>query len=321
MEISGWLKKRSSGKFKSWNRSFFSPSLFYCLIPSYYCFYFPPSSLTSISLFSLLFRRYFVLNQSGILKYYDHKVTSQINDKSKRIYTLTNFFTNVGAFERNIPHFSDINWAFMFVTSDSIKPMLLVIAESIEEKNKWITFLNDLFLKEKLTDLYFLKESMYYNSFSSSNSLNSSLKILSSQLKNQSFNIQRFSFPLNCYHLISLFIGDIYEVTTLNFVCKNWNHVWKVSQPFLTNWLIRYGHVQPCYRWGFWCSLLQIQQGIDKEEFHSLIESATEFNKYEIIKDVNRAFGTSTGKRMIERRFYLFFDLVIIIIVVVFLSH
>lgn len=200
----------------------------------------------------------------------------------------------------------------MFVTSDSRKPMVLVVAESFEEKQKWINFLNDLFFKEKLSDFHFLKESMYFtynitsqlkpSSSSTSSSSTSSTTTTTVSQNNITFHINSYELPLNCYLLISLYIGDVSKVVSLNFVCRNWNNIWKVCQPNLMSWLIRFGQVQPGYRWIFWCSLLNITHGIEKEEFHSLIERATDFNKYEITKDVNRAFGTSTGKRMTERR-------------------
>jgi hypothetical protein len=276
MEACGWLKKRSSGKIISWRR---------------FALYFSPDFISSSS----SSRRYVVVDQSATLKYYDRECsTSEERNKFRGTRQLTSFFANVGALQKNLPKSSDVDRAFMFVTSDPRKPMMLVVAESIEEKFRWIEFLTELFLKEKLFDLNFLKESMFYSP--------SHQFTLPSLQKPSPFSVREINFPLQVYALISLFLGDVREVVALNYVCRGWNQSWKLSQPKLLHFLVRFGQVETNYRWSFWCHQLCISQWLDKDEFSQLIEQSTEFNQYEITKDVNRAFGTSTGKRMIERR-------------------
>lgn len=185
----------------------------------------------------------------------------------------------------------------MFVTSDPRKPMMLVVAETVEEKHQWIEYLTNLFMREKLFDLQFLRESMFCNS-----SRQGFLSI-SSLHQPSPFTIRGRNLPVRIFAIITLYIGDVSEATSMKFVCRGWNECWKLCHPKLLHWLVRFGRVEPGYRWKFWCHQLNITHGIERANFSQLVDQSTEFNRYEITKDVNRAFGTSTGKRMIERRF------------------
>lgn len=287
MQHHGWLKKRSSGKIKSWRR--FTLRVFYTLHSSF--------SLSFLLVHSSV-RRYVLVDSTASLYYFDHECTSIENkNKIKGTRHLTSFFANVGALQNNLPKSSDVDRAFMFVTSDSRKPMMLVVADTIEEKNKWIEFLTDLFMREKLFDLQFLRESMFCNP---SRQISSQLHYFPNQ--STPFTIRRVNFPVNIFVMICLFVGDVHEAVSMKFVCRGWNACWKLFEPKILHWLVRFGQVEAGYRWKFWCHQLNITHGIDKASFARLIEQSTEFNQYEITKDVNRAFGTSTGKRMIERR-------------------
>jgi hypothetical protein len=240
-----------------------------------------------------------IVDHKATLKYYEREcLTPEDRDKHRGSRQLTSFFANVGALQKDLPKSSDVDRAFMFVTSDPRKPMMLVVAESIEEKLRWIEFLTELFLKEKLFDLTFLKESMF---LSPSSQITLPLPLTHAP---SPFSVQNISLPLQVYVLISLFLGDVREVASLNFVCRGWNESWRLCQPKLLHWLVRFGQVETNYRWNFWCNQLGISQWVEKDQFSGLVEQSSEFNRYEITKDVNRAFGTSTGKRMIERRYF-----------------
>jgi hypothetical protein len=185
----------------------------------------------------------------------------------------------------------------MFVTSDPRKSMMLVVADTSEEKSQWLQFLTDLFLREKLFDLCFLKVSMFVPP-QRQHELN-----LDSVSRSSPFSIRDTVIPLSLYVSIALFVGDLSEVVAMSRVCRGWHESWALCQPRLLRWVVRGGGIGSWCRWAVWCHQLQVEaSGVSVDELNTLATQSSEFNRYEIAKDVNRAYGTSTGKRMIERR-------------------
>jgi hypothetical protein len=185
----------------------------------------------------------------------------------------------------------------MFVTSDPSKSMMLVVADTAEEKARWLHFLTDLFLREKLFDLSFLKESLFVAP------LRQHGLAIEALSRPSPFSVHGIALPLPLYALIALFVGDLSEVVAMTRVSRAWHESWTLCQPKLLQWLVRAGGIGSWYRWAFWCDQLEITvHGVSTDQLSALAAESSDFNRYEIAKDVNRAFGTSTGKRMIERR-------------------
>lgn len=259
MELSGWLHKRSSGRVKSWKR------------------------------------RYFIFNQEGVLYYYS-KEPSENSSKLKGSLQITSFSDNVGSLKRKIPKQFDPKNAIVLTTTHPGKQIFLVVAESAEQKQHWLTGLDTCFQPERSLDISAILSSQtdyYGNIFDIDDIL----------LDNDDVNCEHGFLPPVVQRRIACFIGDIHDVVRLSGVSKTCYHSLRYSsRSKMWMWLVRHGALQERRRWKFWCHVMNSERPTNRDEFNRLIREASVFNKYEIDKDVNRAFGVSVSKRVTERR-------------------
>ena len=268
MELRGWLHKRSSGAVKSWKR------------------------------------RFFICDKDCVLRYYKNDPDVHPSDP-KGTLQITSFSDNAGRLQKKIPRQFDPNNSLLFTTTDSNKQWFLVVAETVEDKIYWTNGMTALFQPELSLDI---------SSILSSTSTNYGCRFDLTEIINHTDEPGNSSsseamptvlcLPPQAHRLIACCIGDLRSVCLLSMVSKSWHSSLKCkARSVLWTWLVRQGSLTNCTRWRFWRHVIGAHEKIGTDRFNDLIHTATAFNKYEIEKDVNRAFGVSVSKRMTERRY------------------
>lgn len=240
-------------------------------------------------------RRYFVLDQNCVLQYFSCDPVEK-EAKFKGSLQITSFVDNAGPLKKKIPRQHSESNAILFTTTDPNKQLFLVVTESSSDKDMWISQMNKLFLPERTLDL---------SRILSQSSINYGSRFDMQEIVTDSNGFADIDklLPSNVHKLIACFLGDIQQVALLSGVSKEWRSSLHLDlNSKLWTWLVRQGTVKERNRWKFWCLAIGAPSAADRTEFNELIQSASTFNKYEIEKDVNRAFGVSISKRMTDRR-------------------
>jgi hypothetical protein len=239
-------------------------------------------------------RRYFIFDEGCVLRYYN-KEPSDKSSKLKGSLQITSFSDNIGSLQCKIPKQYDPENAIVFTTTHPGKQIFLVVAESVDEKHHWMTGMETCFQPERSLDISTILSSQtdYYGNIFDIDDI----------LQESGDNSSSISFPAAAQRRIACFIGNIRDIIRLSTVSKSWNQSLRYkSQSRMWLWLVRHGTLHDRQRWKFWCHVMTASEAADREAFNRLIREASVFNKYEIEKDVNRAFGVSMSKRVTERR-------------------
>jgi len=240
-------------------------------------------------------RRFFTLDKHCTLRYFDNDPQVTASYKLKGSLHITNYSQNVNS--SKIPRLYDSQFAFSVTTTDPKKAMMIMVADSLEEKMKWLEDFSKCLRREAALDMSNIMDTMIVNGKQDclENLLRTAGRIDTSPNER--------SLPANCCILIACYIGDVSSVARLSGVNSRWHSVLSYrTNELLRQWLVRYGTVSIACRWKFWCYTLAVDRFVEPDTFSGLISQASDFNKFEIDKDVNRAYGTSVSKRMTDRR-------------------
>lgn len=244
---------------------------------------------------------------------YKADITTSQSPKSRQptsSFQVTGYSDHIGD-DVKLPKQFDASLGVLLMTSNPKSPQRIVMTSNIQEKRLWINSLASCLRKEANFDILSIVE--LGNVVDKNVELGFILRSLSSisaptELRDTSTAESRLPGALRA--LIGAFVGNLVDVAKLSQVSRSWHVVLgfrrhqRKNKHHLYSWLIRYGEglSQDIHRWYFW-QLLTRKDGkqIEAAEFDSYASLATDFVKFEIKKDVDRAFGIS-DKRMCQRR-------------------
>lgn len=276
MEARGWLHKRTTGTIITWKK------------------------------------RFFVLDKNCVMAQFKTDITStRTKSPPTSSFQVTGYSDRIGT-DVKLPKQFDASLGILLLTSNPKSPQRIVLTSSIQEKRLWINSLASCLRKEANFDVSSIVE------LGCTLDKNMELEyILCSLLRvspvytvgDPSTAESRLTGGLRT--LIGAFVGNIVDVTRLSQVSRAWHsvlgfHRHRNNKRNLYSWMIRYGEglTQDIHRWYFWQLLTskKDEKQVDADDFDRYAAMANDFVKFEIKKDVDRAFGVS-DKRMCQRRY------------------
>ena len=225
-------------------------------------------------------------------------------------FQVTGYCDHIGR-DVKLPKQFDVSLGIVITTSNPKSPQRIVLAANIQEKRLWISSLASCLRKEANFDITSIVElGRYVDRDLELNLILRSLPNISPPYPDTdtSRGEERLTGALRT--LIGAFVGNLIDVARLSIVSRSWQevlgfHRHNSSQKNIFSWLVRHGEglTEDIHRWYFW-QLLTSNKGkkrVDMDTFESYTALASDFVKFEIKKDVDRAFGVS-DKRMCQRR-------------------
>lgn len=248
-------------------------------------------------------RRYFVLDKNCVMTQYKADITSSKKAKYTSSFNVTGFSDMVGS-DIKLPKQFDASFGIILSTSNPKSPQRIVMASSIQEKRLWMNSLASCLRKEANFDISSIVELGVVVD------KNKELEVILSSCQEDCgivSNNDPTCLSISTRLLIAAYVGNLVDVGRLSLVSKAWHSVLrfpkqKCSRNSIHCWLVRYGtgFSVDINRWFFWKFLI-VKKAVSRDSFESYGEAVSSFVKFEIKKDVDRAFGV-TDKRMCQRR-------------------
>ena len=278
MEARGWLYKRTTGRIITWKK------------------------------------RYFVLDKNCVMTQFKNDITSSSSPKSKpqpsSSFQVTGFSENIGS-NIKIPKQFDQSLGILLNTSNPKSPQRIILASNIQEKRLWINSLASCLRKEANFDVRSIVElGDTVNKEVELNRILRSLKVTPPISLDGDTRKGEEKLTKDVRNLICAFVGNLVDVVKLSVVSRAWQNAigfrrHNRKQPSIFSWIVRHGEPlsQDLYRWYFWQFLTENygENEINIDAFDEYSNLANDFVKFEIKKDVDRAFGV-TDKRATQRR-------------------
>jgi hypothetical protein len=275
MEARGWLYKRTTGTIITWKK------------------------------------RFFVLDKNCVMAQFKTDITTSRRSKHQPTssFQVTGYCDHIGS-DVKLPKQFDASLGILLTTSNPKSPQRIVLTSNAQEKRLWINSLASCLRKEANFDIFSIVE--LSRRVDKDVELNYILRSLPNTSSPYSVTDERRGeekLTGATRMLIGAFVGNLIDVTRLSIVSRSWQKALGFhrhsAQKNIFSWLVRYGEglTGDIHRWYFWQLLTSNKDAkrVDMATFESYAALATDFVKFEIKKDVDRAFGVS-DKRMCQRR-------------------
>jgi hypothetical protein len=235
---------------------------------------------------------------------------SALKPQSTSSFQVTGYSDHIGT-DVKLPKQFNASLGILLITSNPKSPQRIVLTSNVQEKRLWISSLASCLRREANFDIKSIVGLGQH--VDKDLELNCILRYLNTPLPPTDNDTRRGEEKINgaMRTLIGAFVGNLVDVTRLSLVSRSWHEVLGFhrhdnTQKNIYSWLVRYGEglTQDMHRWYFWQLLTSNKDGkkIDIAAFDSYAALANDFVKFEIKKDVDRAFGVS-DKRMCQRRY------------------
>lgn len=251
-----------------------------------------------------------MLDKNCIMSQYKIDIsTSRDKQQSTSSFQVTGYCDHIGL-NVKLPTQFDASLGILLTTSNPKSPQRIVLASTIQEKRLWINSLASCLRKEanfKISTIVELGKIVNKNV-----ELEWILRSLpdispSYEIEDTTRGEQKLTCALHT--LIAAFVGSLVDVTRLSRVSRGWHKSLgfrrhQGTPRCIHSWLVRHGAglTQDIHRWYYWQLLTRKKHVVvDVAVFDSYASQATDYMKFEIKKDVDRAFGV-TDKRICRRR-------------------